>query len=136
MANKVIFSGYLGQDPETRDVGDTTVTTIRVCHTERWKDKDGKKQERPVWMTIVFWGARGKAIADYRKKGDWIYTEGKIQTRKWEDKEGNDRWTTEIRGDDWEFGPKTSSDGGGGGKKSGGYGGYDDPGPGDDDIPF
>lgn len=136
MANKVIFSGYLGADPETRNVGDTTVTSIRIADTERWKDKQGNKQERTTWWTVNFWGPSGENIAKYFEKGSWIYTESTLQVRKWQDKDDNTRYSTEGRGLKWEFGPKTESQGSGGGRRSGG-GGYDDPGPSpDDDIPF
>jgi len=139
MANEVVFTGYLGADPETRTVGDTTVTSIRIADTERWKDKDGNKQERTTWWNVNFWGKSGETIAKFFKKGDWIFTKSKIQVRKWQDKEGNDRWTTEGKGTYWEFGPKTSEkSGGGSGGGNDGYGNYEDPGPGssDDDIPF
>lgn len=135
MANKLIFSGYLGADPETRAAGDTTVTEVRIADTERWKNKEGEKQERTTWFKVNFWGASGETIAKYFSKGDWIYTESKIQVRKWQDKEGNDRWATEGKGLVWEFGPKTQGSGSGDS-----YGGYEEPGPPtggvSDDIPF
>lgn len=132
MANRVIFSGYLGADPDTRTVGDTSVTSIRIADTERWKDKSGEKQERTTWMTANIWGKSGEVVAKHFDKGSWIYVEGSITVRKWKDKDENDRWSTEIKVRDWEFGPKTGSSG-----SSGGHSPNDDPGPSpDDDIPF
>lgn len=136
MANKVIFSGNLGADPETRTVNETTVTTVRIADTRRWKNKAGEKQEKTEWMNVNFWGASGEVIAKFFTKGSWIYTEGRLETRKWQDKDGNDRWTTEVRGLEWEFGPKV----GDGGSKSEDYGKADSSPPAgggmDDDIPF
>ena len=98
--NKVILIGNLGQDAELRYTpGGAAVTTLSLATTERWNDKDGGKQERTEWHRVILWGKTAESLAPYLLKGKQISVEGKIQTRKWEDKEGNDRYTTEIRAD-------------------------------------
>jgi single-strand DNA-binding protein len=96
--NKVILVGNLGQDPETRTTpGGTTVTNIRIATTESWKDKtSGEMKEQTEWHGIVLWNRLGEIAAEYLKKGSQVYIEGRLQTRKWQDKQGNDRYTTEI----------------------------------------
>jgi single-strand DNA-binding protein len=96
--NKVIILGNLGGDPETRftQSGDA-VCNINVATTEKWKDKNGEKQEKTEWHRINFWGRLAEIAGEYLKKGSPVYVEGQLQTRKWQDKEGNDRYTTEIR---------------------------------------
>jgi single-strand DNA-binding protein len=134
MANKVIFSGYLGADPDTRTAGETTATEVRIADTERWKDKNGEKREKTTWWKVIFWGKSGETVAKYFRKGAWIYTESSITTRTYEDKDGKKVYVTEGRGIKWEFGPKTESSGSGSGS---GPGSDYDPGPTpDDDIPF
>jgi single-strand DNA-binding protein len=98
--NKVILVGNLGRDPETRytTAGDA-VTNIRVATTDTWKDKNGEKQERTEWHTVVFFGRQAEIAGEYLKKGRQVYVEGRLQTRKWQDKEGQDRYTTEIVAD-------------------------------------
>jgi single-strand DNA-binding protein len=95
--NKVILLGYTGADPETRYLtnGDA-VTNLRVATTERWKNKDGTAEERTEWHRIVLFGKVAEIAAQYVVKGQLVYVEGKIQTRKWQDKEGADRYTTEV----------------------------------------
>ena len=98
--NKVILVGNLGRDPETRyTTGGDAVTNIRLATTETWKDKAGEKQERTEWHNIVFYGRQAEIAGEYLKKGRQIYVEGRLQTRKWQDKEGQDRYTTEIIAD-------------------------------------
>jgi single-strand DNA-binding protein len=98
--NKVILVGNLGRDPETRyTTGGDAVTNIRLATTDTWKDKSGEKQEKTEWHSIVFFGRQAEIAAEYLKKGRQIYVEGRLQTRKWQDKEGHDRYTTEIVAD-------------------------------------
>ena len=96
--NKVIVVGNLGADPDTRAMpSGNQVTNISVATSESWNDKvTGEKQERTEWHRVVFYGRLAEIAGDYLKKGSQVYVEGKLQTRKWEDKEGKDRWTTEI----------------------------------------
>ena len=98
--NKVILVGNLGRDPETRyTTNGDAVTNIRLATTDTWKDKNGEKQERTEWHNVVFYGRQAEIAGEYLKKGRQIYVEGRIQTRKWQDKEGQDRYTTEIIAD-------------------------------------
>lgn len=98
--NKVILVGNLGRDPETRyTTSGEAVTNIRLATTDTWKDKSGEKQERTEWHNIVFYGRQAEIAGEYLKKGRQIYVEGRLQTRKWQDKEGQDRYTTEIIAD-------------------------------------
>jgi single-strand DNA-binding protein len=98
--NKVILVGNLGRDPETRYMtSGEAVTNIRLATTDTWKDKNGEKQERTEWHNIVFYGRQAEIAGEYLKKGRQIYVEGRLQTRKWQDKEGQDRYTTEIIAD-------------------------------------
>lgn len=96
--NKVILIGNLGADPETRYLpsGDA-VTNIRIATTETWKDKNGEKQEHTEWHRVAFFGRLAEIAGEYLKKGSPVYVEGRIQTRKWQDKDGQDRYSTEIR---------------------------------------
>jgi single-strand DNA-binding protein len=96
--NKVIVLGNLGQDPETRTTpGGMTVTNIRIATSESWTDKaSGEKREKTEWHSVVLWNRLGEIAAEYLRKGSQVYIEGKLQTRKWQDKSGNDRYTTEI----------------------------------------
>ncbi|NMG14937.1 single-stranded DNA-binding protein [Aromatoleum bremense] len=100
--NKVILIGNLGKDPETRYApsGDA-ICNITVATSETWKDKaTGEKKEQTEWHRVVFFGRLAEIAAQYLRKGSQIYVEGRLQTRKWQDKEGQDRYTTEIRGDE------------------------------------
>lgn len=96
--NKVMLIGHLGRDPETRYMPDGgAVTNISVATTETWKDKaSGEKQEKTEWHRISAFGRLAEIMGEYLKKGSHVYIEGKLQTRKWQDKEGKDRYTTEI----------------------------------------
>lgn len=95
--NKVILIGRLGKDPETRYMtnGDA-VTNATLATSERWKDKAGEPQEKTEWHSLVFYRRLAEIAGEYLKKGAQVYIEGKLQTRKWQDKEGKDRYTTEI----------------------------------------
>ena len=95
--NKVILIGRLGKDPETRYMtSGEAVTNCTLATSENWKDKSGEKQERTEWHNLVFYRRLAEIAGEYLKKGSQIFVEGKIQTRKWQDKEGKDRYTTEI----------------------------------------
>jgi single-strand DNA-binding protein len=95
--NKVILVGRLGKDPETRYMtSGEAVTNCTLATSENWKDKSGEKQERTEWHNLVFYRRLAEIAGEYLKKGSQIYVEGKLQTRKWQDKEGKDRYTTEI----------------------------------------
>lgn len=98
--NKVILIGNLGADPETRYLasGDA-VTNIRIATTDTWKDKSGEKQEHTEWHRVSFFGKTAEIAGEYLKKGSPVYIEGRIRTRKWQDKEGQERYSTEIVGD-------------------------------------
>lgn len=98
--NKVILVGNLGADPEMRYLpSGEAVANLRLATTDTWKDKDGNKQEATEWHRVSFFGRQAEVCGQYLKKGSQIYVEGSIRTRKWQDKEGQDRYTTEIRGD-------------------------------------
>jgi len=97
--NRVHLIGRLGADPEIRQTKDnTTVANLSLATSEKWKDKSGEKQESTEWHKIVFFGRTAEVCEQYLSKGSLIYVEGKLQTNKWEDKDGHDRYTTEIRG--------------------------------------
>ena len=98
--NKVILIGNLGRDPETRYMPDGgAITNISVATTETWKDKAGEKQEKTEWHRVAFFGKLAEIAGEYLKKGSQVYVEGSLRTRKWQDKEGQDRYSTDIRGD-------------------------------------
>ncbi|HLZ96483.1 MAG TPA: single-stranded DNA-binding protein [Steroidobacteraceae bacterium] len=150
--NKVILIGTLGADPETRSMpSGMSVTNIRIATNETWKDKaSGAQQERTEWHSIAFFGRLGEIAAEYLRKGSQVFVEGKLRTRKWQDKQGNDRYTTEIIADNMQM--LGGRPGGGGGAMGGERAGsmtapkddYDQsPAPAsggkedfDDDIPF
>ncbi|BBJ00140.1 single-stranded DNA-binding protein [Ferrigenium kumadai] len=95
--NKVILVGRLGKDPETRYMTNgEAVTNATLATSENWKDKSGEKQEKTEWHNLVFYRRLAEVAGEYLKKGSQVYIEGKIQTRKWQTKEGQDRYTTEI----------------------------------------
>ncbi|PTR05620.1 single-strand binding protein [Nitrosospira sp. Nsp5] len=97
--NKVCLIGNLGNDPEMRyTVDGVAITNLSIATSEKWKDKDGKKQEKTEWHRIVFYKGLAEVAGEYLKKGAMIYLEGKLRTREWEDKEGIKRFTTEITG--------------------------------------
>lgn len=98
--NKVIVVGNLGADPETRYTpGGEAVTNIRVATTDRWKDKaSGEMKEQTEWHRVSFFGRLAEVASEYLKKGSQVYVEGSLHTRKWQDKDGQDRYSTDIRG--------------------------------------
>ena len=103
--NKVILIGNLGQKPEMRYTAtNSAVANLSIATTESWKDKEsGEKRDKTEWQRVVFFGNPAETIERYLDKGSKIYVEGKLQTRKWQDKDGNDRWTTEIVGSQFNF---------------------------------
>ena len=163
--NKVILVGNLGKDPETRYTPDgAAITNITVATTDTWKDKaSGEKKEATEWHRVAFFGRLAEIAGQYLKKGRPVYIEGRIRTRKWQDKEGQDRYTTEIIAEQMQMlgsregmgAPGHDDEGGGGGSGAGSSsrppassgsgggskpaaakkpaGGFDDM---DDDIPF
>ncbi len=154
--NKVILIGNLGRDPETRyTTGGDAVTNLRIATTEAWKDKSGEKQEKTEWHTVVLFGRQAEVAGEYLKKGRPVYIEGRLQTRKYTDKEGVEKYSTEVVADrmqllggreggggsgggDADFSPgpasgSASKSGGGAGKGAGAKPKTDDF---DDDIPF
>ena len=103
--NKVILIGNLGQKPEMRYTAtNSAVANLSIATTESWKDREsGEMRDKTEWHKVVFFGKPAETIEKYLDKGSKIYVEGKLQTRKWQDKDGNDRWTTEIVGNQFNF---------------------------------
>jgi len=140
--NKVILVGNLGQKPEMRYTAtQTAVANISIATTESWKDKEsGENRDKTEWHRVVFFGNLAEIAERYLDKGSSVYVEGKIQTRKWQDKEGKDRWTTEILGNQLTMLGSRSSNDTGSQQDSSSQTPFpeDDSGPGlsDDDIPF
>jgi single-strand DNA-binding protein len=156
--NKVILIGNLGKDPETRYMpSGSAVTNLTLATSESWKDKQsGEQQERTEWHKVAMFGRLAEIAAEYLRKGSQVYVEGKLRTRKWQDKEGKDRWTTEIVADEMHMlggkgggasaGAGAGAMGGagaaaaGGSSSGGGRAAVNDsgapPGDFDDDIPF
>jgi len=143
--NKVILVGNLGRDAELRYTpGGAAVATLNLATTEVWNDKQGQRQEKTEWHRVVLWGKQAETLQEYLVKGKQIYVEGRLQTRQWDDKDGNKRYTTEIKAD------RITLLGGGGGARGGASmdrggasasqaGGSDEPSMEpitDDDIPF
>ncbi len=111
--NKAILIGNLGKDPEVRYMpSGEAIANITLATTDTWKDKSGEKQERTEWHRVSFFGRQAEVVGEYLKKGSQIYVEGRIQTRKWQDKEGQDRYTTEIVADRMQMLGGKSSGGG------------------------
>jgi len=98
--NKVILVGNLGRDAEVRSTTTgTSVATISIATTDVWNDKTGNKQEKTEWHRVVLWGKTAETLQEYLLKGRQIYVEGRLQTREWQDRDGNKRYTTETRAD-------------------------------------
>jgi single-strand DNA-binding protein len=151
--NKVILVGNLGADPDMRYTpSGQGVCELRIATSESWNDKNGQRQERTEWHRVVVWGKRAEVCSKYLAKGRQVYVEGRIQTRSYDDKDGNKRYITEVIAADVQFlggggreggggrgrsddGPPPPSDADFGGYGSGGGGGGGGGGP-DDDIPF
>ncbi len=145
--NKVILVGNLGRDSELRYTpGGAAVATLNLATTEVWNDRNNQRQEKTEWHRVVLWGKQAESLQEYLTKGKQIYVEGRLQTRQWDDKDGNKRYTTEIKADRITLLGGGSGGGsaraGGGGMDRGGAqmgSGMDEP-PmepiTDDDIPF
>ena len=143
--NKVILVGNLGADPETRYMpSGSAVTNLSVATSESWKDKQtGEQKDRTEWHKVAMFNRLVEVAAEYLRKGSQVYIEGKIRTRKWQDRDGNDRWTTEIIADEMQM---LGGRGGGGGGSAPMSSGQDSGPPStppkagpddfDDDIPF
>jgi single-strand DNA-binding protein len=114
--NKVILVGHLGADPESRSMpSGRNVTNLRIATSESWKDKQsGEQKERTEWHGIVLFDRLGEIASEYLRKGSQVYIEGRLQTRKWQDKEGKDRYTTEIVANDMQMLGGRAGGGGGG----------------------
>ncbi|MBU6468592.1 MAG: single-stranded DNA-binding protein [Betaproteobacteria bacterium] len=98
--NKVILVGNLGRDPEVRYSSEgAAIANISVATTDVWKDKSGEKQEKTEWHRVAFFGRLAEIAGEYLKKGSQVYLEGRLQTRKWQDKDGQERYTTEVIAD-------------------------------------
>jgi single-strand DNA-binding protein len=148
--NKVIVVGNLGNDPDTRYMpSGGAVTNLSIATSESWKDKQsGEQKERTEWHKVAMFGRLAEIAAEYLRKGSQVYIEGKLRTRKWQDRDGNDRYTTEIIADEMQMLGGRGGAGGsggnfGGGQSSGGAPkGDNNPPPQsspddfDDDIPF
>jgi single-strand DNA-binding protein len=116
--NKVIIVGNLGGDPETRYMpSGSAVTNLTVATNESWKDKQtGEQKDRTEWHKVAMFNRLAEVAAEYLRKGSQVYIEGKLRTRKWQDKSGQDRWTTEIIADEMQMlGGRGGAGGGGGG---------------------
>ncbi len=144
--NKVILVGNLGADPETRYTpSGTAVTNIRVATTKSWRDRNsGEQQERTEWHRVAMFNRLAEIAGEYLKKGSQVYIEGELRTNKWQDQQGNDRYTTEIIANEMQMlggrggGGSTGFDEGGSGAPRSGGGRQSQP-PADDlddDIPF
>jgi len=163
--NKVILIGNLGADPEVRCAqSGGAVANVRLATSESWRDKQtGEQREQTEWHRVVFFGRLGEIAGEYLKKGSKVYVEGSIRTRKWQDRDGNDKYTTEIIGNEMQMldsrgggaggggfdsdggydngggfdggGGQRGGGGGGGGGRGGQRGGFGNDEP-DDDIPF
>ena len=151
--NKVILIGHLGADPETRAMpSGSSVANLRIATTESWRDKQsGEQQERTEWHRVAMFGRLAEIASEYLRKGSQVYIEGSLRTRKWQDKQGNERYSTEIVANDMQM---LGGRGGAGGSGAAGAGGgsaprenaeYAQPSSGggagegtdfDDDIPF
>ena len=153
--NKVLLIGNLGADPEIRQSpGGSVVATLNIATTEGWKDQQGQFQERTEWHRVVLFGRTAEVARDFLRKGSKVYVDGRLQTRKWQDKNGQDRYTTEVVANEMQMldrsGGPAPAESGGPRERSGGYsspqgsapqgpepgfqgGGLDDF---DDDIPF
>jgi single-strand DNA-binding protein len=135
--NKVILLGNLGRDPELRHTGSgKAVATLNLATTDTWTDQSGERQERTEWHRVVVWGRPAENCAQYLKKGRQVFIEGRIQTRKWQDQEGKDRYSTEVVADRVQFlgGPSAGAGAGGSSYDAGDI--APPSGAGDDDIPF
>jgi single-strand DNA-binding protein len=136
--NKVMLIGRLGKDPEVKFTSSgTAVCNFSLATSETFKDKSGEKQEKTEWHNVQLWQKLAEIAGEYLVKGSLVYIEGRLQTRKWQDKDGNDRYTTEIVGERMQMlgskGDSGKSDRATSGSQSSGYENSSMP---DDDVPF
>ena len=139
MINKVTLIGNLGQDPDIRYTqSGTAVANLSIATSERFKDQSGEWQERTEWHRVVFFGRVAEVCGEYLTKGKQIYVEGRLQTRKWEDRDGNDRYTTEVVGREMKMLGQRGDSGSGRSSRTSGSSRPAPPPPDDfeDDIPF
>jgi single-strand DNA-binding protein len=143
--NKVMLIGNLGADPEMKYTpSGVPVTTFRVAVSRSWRTPEGENKEETEWFRIVAWRKLAEVCNEYLRKGSKVYVEGRLQTRKWQDQQGQDHYSTEVQADEMMMLDSRSSEGGGGGYRGGGGnagggnagGGYNEPDISDDDIPF
>ena len=137
--NRVMILGNLGRDPELRHTpSGRAVCTLNVATSESWTDQQsGERQERTEWHRVVVWGRSAENCAQYLKKGRQVFVKGKLQTRKWQDKEGQDRWSTEVHADRVQFIGSAGAGVGGGATPLDGEAEIGPPPASDnDDIPF
>ncbi len=123
--NKVILVGNLGADPEVRyTAGGSAVANVRLATAESWRDREsGEQQERTEWHRVVFFGRLAEIVEQYLRKGSQVYVEGRLQTRKWADRDGNEKFTTEIVANDMQMLGGRGGAGGGGASSEGGSAG-------------
>ena len=121
--NKVIVVGNLGNDPEIRYMPNgNAVANLSIATSESWKDQQGQQQERTEWHRVTMYRRLAEVAGEYLKKGSQVFVEGKLQTRKWQDQQGNDRYTTEIIADNMQMlGGRNEGSQQGGGQQQGGY---------------
>lgn len=146
--NKVMLIGNLGKDPEIRyTAGGSAVASFSLATSEKFKNKSGEWEERTEWHNVTLWGRTAEIAGEYLSKGKTVYIEGRLQTRKWQDKDGRDRWTTEIVGEKMQMLGGKGGEGSGAGARPQGRPGqtvseesyapaYDEPSFNPDDIPF
>lgn len=101
--NKVMLMGNLGQDPEIRQANGASIANLSLATSRKYKGRDGNVVEEVEWHRVVLFGRSAELAEQYLKKGSGVFIEGRLRTRKWADKDGNDRWTTEIVGDNMQF---------------------------------
>lgn len=135
--NKVILVGRLGQDPEVKYTqGGAAVATLSVATDEIWKDQNGERQRRTEWHRVVAWSKLAEICGQYLSKGRLVYFEGRLQTRSWQDREGNKRYTTEVRADNMVMLGSRSEEGQAAPAAQPAPAASPDSGTNDDDIPF
>jgi single-strand DNA-binding protein len=136
--NKVMLIGNLGKDPEMKYTpSGVPVTTFSVAVSRSWRTPEGENREETEWFRIVAWRKLAETCNEYLRKGSKVYIEGRLQTRKWQDQQGQDHYSTEVQADEMVM-LDSRAEGGGGprGGGGGGAGGFSEPDLGDDDIPF
>ena len=136
--NKAMLIGNLGKDPEVRyTASGQAVASFNLATSEKFKNKSGEWEERTEWHRVTLWGKLAEIAGEYLSKGKTVYIEGRLQTRKWQDNSGNERYTTEIVGDRMQMlSPKGERKSGDSAGSSAGGGSYEEPPFQDDDIPF